>query len=145
MIELDVPNRKLNLLVDQAEIEKRLKGLATFAQAQRWLSEALCRYVMQANKGVDLDSCRLPRPRGATRIPLSGATMDLSKLARHPASKGVGVFVSARLRIVPRSSRALSIKARKSHSSISTRRSAASWFRLEGAIRYRTALSSNAT
>ena len=55
MIELDVPNRKLNLLVDQAEIEKRLKGWQPLPKPSGGYQKLYVDTVMQANKGVDLD------------------------------------------------------------------------------------------
>jgi dihydroxy-acid dehydratase len=55
MIELDVPNRKLNLLVDQAEIEKRLKDWRPLPKPSGGYQKLYVETVNQANKGVDLD------------------------------------------------------------------------------------------
>jgi dihydroxyacid dehydratase/phosphogluconate dehydratase len=55
MIELDVPNRKLSLLVDQAEIEKRLKAWQPLPKPSGGYQKLYVEHVMQANKGVDLD------------------------------------------------------------------------------------------
>jgi dihydroxyacid dehydratase/phosphogluconate dehydratase len=55
MIELDVANRKLNLLVDQAEIEKRLKAWKPLPLPSGGYQKLYVETVMQANKGVDLD------------------------------------------------------------------------------------------
>jgi dihydroxy-acid dehydratase len=55
MIELDVPNRKLILLVDQAEIEKRLKGWQPLPKPSGGYQKLYVETVTQADKGVDLD------------------------------------------------------------------------------------------
>jgi L-arabonate dehydrase len=55
MIELDVPARKLNLLVDQAEIEKRLKNWQPLPKPSGGYQKLYVDTVTQADKGADLD------------------------------------------------------------------------------------------
>jgi dihydroxyacid dehydratase/phosphogluconate dehydratase len=55
MIELDVEQRKLNLLVDQAEIDRRLKAWKPLPKPKGGYQQLYVEHVMQANKGVDLD------------------------------------------------------------------------------------------
>jgi dihydroxy-acid dehydratase len=56
LIELDVPNRKLNLLVPDAELAKRREAWQPPApRYQRGYGALMARHVTQANKGCDLD------------------------------------------------------------------------------------------
>ena len=55
MIELDVPGRRLSLLVDQAEIEKRLKGWQPLPKPSGGYQKLYVETVTQADKGADLD------------------------------------------------------------------------------------------
>ena len=60
-IELDVPNRRLDLLIGDEELSHRLAGLsqasvsAADRRGWRWLN---AHHVLQANLGCDLDFCR---------------------------------------------------------------------------------------
>jgi dihydroxy-acid dehydratase len=55
MIELDVPNRTLNLLVDQAEIERRLKAWQPLPKPSGGYQKLYVDTVLQADQGADLD------------------------------------------------------------------------------------------
>jgi dihydroxy-acid dehydratase len=59
MIELDVPNRRLNLLVESHEIARRLaeipKDTPRDQRGYRWL---YTQHVMQAEAGCDFDFLR---------------------------------------------------------------------------------------
>ena len=58
-IELDVPNRRLDLLVDEREIERRLSEIerprAHYNRGYGWLFE---KHILQADKGCDFDFLR---------------------------------------------------------------------------------------
>ena len=59
MIELDVPNRKLNLLVTDEELAERLNGhknmAPDFKRGYKWLH---AQHILQADKGCDFDFLR---------------------------------------------------------------------------------------
>jgi dihydroxy-acid dehydratase len=55
MIELDVPNRRLNLLVEHAEIERRLRDWKPKALPSGGYQRLYVEHVLQADKGCDLD------------------------------------------------------------------------------------------
>jgi dihydroxy-acid dehydratase len=58
-IEIDVPNRKLNLLISDEEMESRLKGMPysgpDFKRGYKWLH---ARHILQADKGCDFGFLR---------------------------------------------------------------------------------------
>ena len=59
MIELDVPNRKLNLLVTDEELAERLNAhknrAPDFKRGYKWLH---AQHILQADKGCDFDFLR---------------------------------------------------------------------------------------
>ena len=59
MIEIDVPNRKLNLLITDEELEERLNtnenGAPEFKRGYKWLH---AQHILQADKGCDFDFLR---------------------------------------------------------------------------------------
>ena len=59
MIEIDVPNRKLNLMITADELEKRLNthknGAPEFKRGYKWLH---AQHILQADKGCDFDFLR---------------------------------------------------------------------------------------
>jgi len=55
IIELDVPNRRLNLMVDDAEIQRRLKDWKPAPLPSGGYKRLYVEHVMQADKGCDLD------------------------------------------------------------------------------------------
>jgi L-arabonate dehydrase len=55
MISLDVPNRRLELLVDDAEIRRRLQGWQPQALPSGGYQRLYVEHVLQADKGCDLD------------------------------------------------------------------------------------------
>ena len=59
MIEIDVPNRKLNLLITDEELEERLNtnenGAFEFKRGYKWLH---AQHILQADKGCDFDFLR---------------------------------------------------------------------------------------
>ena len=55
MIEVDVPNRKLNLMVDDAEIRRRLKDWKPMPLPTGGYKRLYVEHVTQADKGCDLD------------------------------------------------------------------------------------------
>jgi len=67
-IELDVPNRRLDLLVDEAELEARRKSWSPPEPPPSGWARLYVDHVMQADEGVDLDILRgkrgyeVPRP-----------------------------------------------------------------------------------
>jgi dihydroxy-acid dehydratase len=69
-IELDVPNRCLNVLITDDELASRLHALAPRGASRadrrgwRWLN---AHHVLQANLGCDLDFCRADRATDGAR------------------------------------------------------------------------------
>src|SRR4030095_2930120 len=56
IIELDVPNRKVQLLVSDEELKKRRKDWKpTHPESQRGYIQLYQRHVLQAHQGADLD------------------------------------------------------------------------------------------
>ena len=55
MIEVDVPGRRINLLVDEAEIRRRLQGWKPMPLPSGGYKRLYVEHVMQADKGCDLD------------------------------------------------------------------------------------------
>ena len=59
MIEIDVPNRKLNLMITSDELEERLSthknGAPEFKRGYKWLH---AQHILQADKGCDFDFLR---------------------------------------------------------------------------------------
>jgi dihydroxy-acid dehydratase len=59
MIEIDVPNRKLNLLVNDEELTERLNtcqnSVPEFKRGYKWLH---AKHILQADKGCDFDFLR---------------------------------------------------------------------------------------
>jgi L-arabonate dehydrase len=55
IIELDVPNRRLNLLVDDGEIKRRLKDWKPMPLPSGGYKRLYVEHVMQADQGCDLD------------------------------------------------------------------------------------------
>ena len=59
MIEIDVPNRKLNLMITADELEERLNthinGAPEFKRGYKWLH---AQHILQADKGCDFDFLR---------------------------------------------------------------------------------------
>jgi dihydroxyacid dehydratase/phosphogluconate dehydratase len=66
MIELDVPNRSLNLLVEEREVKRRLENLPTlkqhFTRGYGWMYS---QHILQADKGCDFDFLRADNLVGA--------------------------------------------------------------------------------
>lgn len=62
-IELDVPNRRLDLLVDEAELARRRSDwhppLPHYRRGYGWLFE---KHILQADQGCDFDFLRAPQP-----------------------------------------------------------------------------------
>jgi dihydroxy-acid dehydratase len=64
LIELDVPNRRLDLLVEPAEVERRLaESRSAKRQAERGYGWLYARHVMQADAGCDFDFLRAEQVR----------------------------------------------------------------------------------
>jgi len=59
LIEIDVPNRKLNLMITSDELEERLSthknGAPEFKRGYKWLH---AQHILQADKGCDFDFLR---------------------------------------------------------------------------------------
>jgi dihydroxy-acid dehydratase len=69
-IRLDVPDRRLDLLVSEEELARRRAALAPFsppAGAERGYAWLYQNHVLQAPEGVDFDFCRPPQ-RGGSRV-----------------------------------------------------------------------------
>ncbi|MDC0035446.1 dihydroxy-acid dehydratase [Chloroflexi bacterium] len=66
MIEIDVPNRKLNLLITDEELEERLNthknGAPEFKRGYKWLH---AQHILQADKGCDFDFLRAESLQGS--------------------------------------------------------------------------------
>jgi dehydratase family protein len=73
LIELDVPNRKLNLKVPQGEIQRRLsvwKGPEP--HYDRGFGQLFIERILQANQGCDFDFLRRAPERGDPKNPRRG-------------------------------------------------------------------------
>ena len=61
VIKLDVPGRRLDLLVDEREVRRRLaESPAPPVRFERGYGQLFTRHVLQADKGCDFDFLRVP-------------------------------------------------------------------------------------
>jgi dihydroxy-acid dehydratase len=63
LISLDVPSRRIDLLVDEAELERRRGALVPLPVAERGWLRLYQRTVLQANEGADLSFLASPGGR----------------------------------------------------------------------------------
>ena len=65
IIEMDVPGRRLDLMVDAAELERRRAGWTPPQRAARGYEKLYVDHVMQADRGCDFDFLQaesMPKP-----------------------------------------------------------------------------------